>query len=79
MSTRHVDISEGENVREESRLARPDERRVETKKNRLAIIISLISLYILWGGTYLGMRVALQSFPPFLLAGTRFLVAGGLM
>lgn len=79
MSTRHVDISEGEHVREESRRARPDARRAETKKKRLAIIVSLISLYILWGGTYLGMRVALQSFPPFLLAGTRFLVAGGLM
>lgn len=79
MSTRHVDIPEGKDIREENSLARPDARRVEIKKNRLAIIISLISLYILWGGTYLGMRVALQSFPPFLLAGTRFLVAGGLM
>jgi drug/metabolite transporter (DMT)-like permease len=79
MSTRHVNIPEGKDVREERSLVRPDARRVETKKNRLAILFSLISLYILWGGTYLGMRVALQSFPPFLLAGLRFLIAGGLM
>src|SRR5579883_3516603 len=79
MSTRHVDISEEEHVREESRRARPDARRVETKQQRLAILVSLISLYILWGGTYLGMRIALQGFPPFLLAGTRNLTAGVLM
>ncbi len=79
MSMRHIDIPEGKDVREEKDLARADARRVEPKKNRLAIIISLIALYILWGATYLGMRVALQSFPPFLLAGIRFLIAGGLM
>lgn len=51
----------------------------EKSQNRLAIIFSLIALYILWGATYLGMRIALISFPPFLLAGIRFLLAGGLM
>lgn len=51
----------------------------EKPKNRLAILFSLIALYILWGATYLGMRIALIGFPPFLLAGIRFLLAGGLM
>src|SRR5947207_14110647 len=37
--------------------------------NRLLIILSLISLYTLWGGTYLGMRIALEGFPPFFVAG----------
>lgn len=49
------------------------------KKNHFAILVALISLYILWGGTYLGMREALQGFPPFLLAGIRFVIAGVLM
>jgi drug/metabolite transporter (DMT)-like permease len=44
-----------------------------------AIIFALISLYIIWGATYLGMRIALETFPPFLLAGIRFLIAGTLM
>src|SRR6266700_7762514 len=44
--------------------------------NRLLIILSLISLYTIWGGTYLAMRIALQGFPPFILAGVRQLTAG---
>jgi drug/metabolite transporter (DMT)-like permease len=45
-------------------------------RKRLLIILSLISLYFLWGGTYLAMRIALQGFPPFILAGVRQLTAG---
>ena len=47
--------------------------------NRLGIASALIALYLLWGGTYLGMRIALQSFPPFLLSGIRFLIAGSIL
>src|SRR5205085_6308044 len=31
---------------------------------------------LIWGSTYLGIRVALEGFPPFLMAGVRFLFAG---
>ena len=48
-------------------------------RKRMFIILSLISLYILWGGTYLAMRIALQGFPPFILAGVRQLTAGILL
>ena len=41
--------------------------------------LSMLALYIIWGSTYLGIRVALQSYPPFLLASTRFAIAGLLM
>jgi drug/metabolite transporter (DMT)-like permease len=41
--------------------------------------VSLFALYIIWGSTYLGIRVALQSYPPFLLAGVRFAIAGLLL
>jgi drug/metabolite transporter (DMT)-like permease len=41
--------------------------------------VSMFALYIIWGSTYLGIRVALQSYPPFLLAGFRFAIAGLLM
>lgn len=41
--------------------------------------LSMLALYIIWGSTYLGIRVALQSYPPFLLAGLRFAIAGVLM
>jgi len=38
--------------------------------------ISLLTVYILWGSTYLGIHYAVQSIPPFLMAGARFLAAG---
>jgi drug/metabolite transporter (DMT)-like permease len=43
---------------------------------RLLIPLSLLALYVVWGSTYLGIRYALESYPPFLLAGIRFLCAG---
>ncbi|MCX6019693.1 MAG: EamA family transporter [Chloroflexi bacterium] len=42
-------------------------------------LIALFILYVLWGSTFLGIKFALQSFPPFLLGGTRFPLAGALM
>jgi drug/metabolite transporter (DMT)-like permease len=40
------------------------------------IPLALFALYVIWGSTYLGIRYALESYPPFLLAGVRFLCAG---
>jgi drug/metabolite transporter (DMT)-like permease len=39
-------------------------------------LLALVTVYILWGGTYLGIRLAVATIPPYLMAGTRFLVAG---
>jgi drug/metabolite transporter (DMT)-like permease len=79
MSTRRIDVTEEKDIGKKGNGAQTPTPFLETKKNHLAILVSLVSLYILWGGTYLGMRVALQSFPPFLLAGIRFVIAGVLM
>ena len=46
------------------------------KASRIAIIGALLIVYLFWGGTYLGIRIAVQTIPPFLMAGTRFLIAG---
>jgi len=48
-------------------------------RERVGIILSIISLYFIWGSTYLGMRIGLEGFPPFLLGGIRFLIAGGIL
>lgn len=45
----------------------------------LAIWAGLITIYLVWGSTYLGIRVAIETIPPFLMAGVRFLLAGGLL
>lgn len=36
-------------------------------------------VYVVWGSTYLAIRVAIETIPPLLMAGTRFLVAGGVL
>ena len=43
------------------------------------IWIAIISVYIVWGSTYLAIRFAVQTMPPFLMAGVRFLISGSLL
>src|SRR6266850_5235842 len=43
---------------------------------RSRIWMALGSLYVIWGSTFLGIRIALEGFPPLLLAGLRFVIAG---
>ncbi|HLZ62174.1 MAG TPA: drug/metabolite exporter YedA [Ktedonosporobacter sp.] len=47
--------------------------------NRIAIGLALLALYVIWGSTYLGMRIALESIPAFIMSGIRFIIAGGLL
>jgi drug/metabolite transporter (DMT)-like permease len=42
----------------------------------LAIWAALIAVYIIWGSTYLAIRFAVESLPPFSMAGVRFVLAG---
>lgn len=44
---------------------------------RFWIVVALLTVYIVWGTTYLGIRFALESFPPYLMMGIRFVIAGG--
>src|SRR2546430_5131737 len=44
--------------------------------SRLALIAGFAAVYLIWGSTYLGIFFAIQSIPPFLMAGARFLFAG---
>jgi drug/metabolite transporter (DMT)-like permease len=46
------------------------------KKMTLRMWLALITVYIAWGSTYLAIRFAVESLPPFFMAGTRFLAAG---
>ncbi len=40
------------------------------------IWVAIAILYVVWGSTYLGIRIAVETIPPFLLAGARFGLAG---
>ena len=43
------------------------------------LLPALLACYVIWGSTYLAIRLALASFPPFFQMGTRFLAAGGVL
>ncbi|MBY9078078.1 drug/metabolite exporter YedA [Paenibacillus sp. HN-1] len=45
----------------------------------VSVTIALVMVYLFWGGTYLGMKIAIESMPPFLMAGSRFMSAGLIM
>lgn len=47
--------------------------------NPLAVWAGILVLYVVWGSTYLAIRVSVATIPPFLMAGIRFLVAGVLL
>jgi drug/metabolite transporter (DMT)-like permease len=41
-----------------------------------SLILAFAAIYLIWGSTYLGIRVAVETMPPFLMAGMRFAVSG---
>jgi drug/metabolite transporter (DMT)-like permease len=45
----------------------------------LPLLASYLAVYLIWGSTYLFISFADQTLPPFLMAGTRFVVAGALL
>jgi drug/metabolite transporter (DMT)-like permease len=43
---------------------------------RWKIVAAFLAVYVFWGMTYLAMRVAVEDIPPYLMAGSRFVLAG---
>jgi drug/metabolite transporter (DMT)-like permease len=43
------------------------------------LVLAFFAIYVVWGSTYLGIRVAIESIPPLLMMGSRHLVAGALL
>jgi drug/metabolite transporter (DMT)-like permease len=50
-----------------------------TKASRGQIIAAFASIYLVWGSTYLAIRYAIETIPPFVMGGARFLVSGALL
>ena len=46
---------------------------------RTLVIIAFAALYLIWGSTYLGIKFSIETIPPFLMAGARFVLAGVIM
>jgi drug/metabolite transporter (DMT)-like permease len=47
--------------------------------NKFLVLAAFAALYLIWGSTYLAILFAIQTIPPLLMAGTRFLLAGFIM
>jgi drug/metabolite transporter (DMT)-like permease len=47
--------------------------------SRLALVSALVAVYLIWGSTYLAIHYAVESMPPFLMAGARWVLAGALL
>ncbi len=47
-----------------------------SKAPRGLVIAAFAAIYLIWGSTYLGIRFAVETLPPFLMGGGRFLIAG---
>src|SRR5215216_4478146 len=43
------------------------------------VILAFSALYVIWGSTYLGIKFSIETIPPFLMAGARFVLAGIIM
>lgn len=59
------------------------QERTSTEANlrikQLTLILAFAGVYILWGSTYLAIKILVVSVPPFAMAAFRFLIAGGIM
>lgn len=49
------------------------------KPSRWLLIAAFAAIYLIWGSSYIGIHFAIQSLPPFLMTGIRFLLSGGVL
>src|SRR5436190_16501006 len=49
------------------------------QRSHLLIILAFLAVYFIWGSTYLAIKYAIETLSPFLMAGTRFLLAGSVL
>jgi drug/metabolite transporter (DMT)-like permease len=52
---------------------------IQERPSRLKLVLAFAAIYIIWGSTYLAIRYAIETLPPLLFAGSRFIIAGALL
>lgn len=53
--------------------------RQASARTKFLVFVAFAAVYLVWGSTYLAIRVGIESFPPFVLAGIRHLIAGAVL
>jgi len=49
------------------------------RASRAQIVAAFASIYVIWGSTYLAIRYAVETIPPFIMGGVRFLISGAML
>jgi drug/metabolite transporter (DMT)-like permease len=52
---------------------------MEVLASRTRIVLAFAAVYLIWGSTYLAIRYAIETLPPLLMAGGRFMTAGAIL
>ena len=53
--------------------------KTDIDRQEMKVIMAYLAVCIIWGSTYLGMRIAVSAFPPEIFGGIRFITAGAIM
>lgn len=53
--------------------------RLPPGSNPVGVAVALVCVVIFWGSSFIAIKLALQGFPPFMLGGLRFSIAGGIL
>jgi drug/metabolite transporter (DMT)-like permease len=48
-------------------------------RERTLVLLAFFAIYFIWGSSFLAIRYAVETIPPLFVAGTRHLIAGGLL
>ncbi|MDP7471877.1 MAG: EamA family transporter, partial [Vicinamibacterales bacterium] len=49
-----------------------------TRDRTLLVLLAFVTVYVVWGSTYLAIRFGIETIPPFFMAGVRFCIGGTL-
>src|SRR5512132_3226749 len=69
-------VGEGIHQATPRRAGPPLSWRMPEHPTRARVVAAFAAVYLIWGSTYLAIRVAIDSVPPFVMAGIRFIIAG---
>ena len=60
-------------------MQRTETLKINQNRNLILLIAAFAAIYIFWGSTYLAIKYAIETLPPFLMAGARFVFAGAVL
>ena len=60
-------------------MGRKELTKIDPNRSLVLLIAAFAAVYIFWGSTYLAIKYAIETLPPFLMAGARFIFAGSIL